>query len=79
MLGVRGAAVVAVRMRNLRVTEAVEEMKHAFNLPVYGVIPLDATVEEFDRKGRSLLELPEDNPDLAAVRATIDTVNASEK
>ena len=59
--------------------EAVEEMKHVFSLPVYGVIPLDSTVEEFDRKGRSLLGLPDDNPDLAAVRATIDAVNASEK
>ena len=56
-----------------------EDLKKVFNLPVYGFIPFDSEVEQFDRRGESLMKLPEGNAALRAVRATIAAVDASER
>ncbi len=56
-----------------------EDLKKVFSLPVYGYVPLDPEVEQFDRRGETLLNLPADNPALEAVRRVIAAVNASEK
>ena len=70
---------MGVVLNRLPNDDAAADMKGVFNLPVYGVIPLDPVVEQFDRKGRSLLELPNDNPAILAVKNVIDTVNSSDK
>lgn len=42
-------------------------------LELWGEIPADGDIETFDREGRSLLELPAQNPALLAVKRMIET------
>lgn len=56
-----------------------EDLKKAFALPVYGFIPFDGEVEQFDRRGETLLNLPEGNGALQAVKRVIAAADASEK
>jgi len=42
------------------------------NCEFWGTIPTDETVQRYDAEGRSLLELPEDNPALVSVRQLLD-------
>lgn len=56
-----------------------EDLKKAFALPVYGFIPFDDEVEQFDRRGETLLNLPEGNGALEAVKRVIAAADASEK
>lgn len=56
-----------------------EDLKKAFALPVYGFIPFDDEVEQFDRRGETLLNLPEGNGALQAVKRVIAAADASEK
>lgn len=54
-----------------------EDLKKAFALPVYGFIPFDDEVEQFDRRGETLLNLPEGNGALQAVKRVIAAADAS--
>lgn len=48
--------------------DALTDLIGKQDLPIGGIIPLDETVIEYDLVGRSLHELPDDSPALAAVR-----------
>ena len=56
---------------------SAEELAEQFKLPIFGVIPYDPVVEEFDREGRSLLELPEESVALKAVRDAVGRINGA--
>lgn len=43
-------------------------------LPVLGVVPYDPTLQEYDAKGKSLLELPDNTVALACVDEVINKV-----
>ena len=55
---------------------SAEELAEQFKLPIFGIIPYDPVVEEFDREGRSLLELPEESVALQAVRGAVRAINS---
>ncbi len=57
---------------------SAEELAEQFKLPIFGIIPYDPMVEEFDRDGRSLLELPDDSIALQEIRKAVEAINASE-
>ncbi len=46
-------------------TEA--ELQALVGLPVLGVVPYDSTLQQFDAQGKTLLDLPDETPALAAV------------
>jgi CO dehydrogenase maturation factor len=52
----------------VRGAEEAERLAERTTLPLLGWLPEDETIRAFDAEGRSLLELPEDTPALAAVR-----------
>ena len=54
---------------------SADELAKEFDLPVFGVIPYDEEVERFDREGKTLLDLPEDNPAIQAVKRAMAEVN----
>ncbi len=59
-------------------TEISSFMKRAeeLSIPVFGTIPYDKTVEEFDHEGRSLLELPAGNPALQEAQKSYEAFTA---
>ena len=52
----------------------MEELGRANNLEILGYIPFDPLISEFDVKGMSLLELPEDSPCLLAAYEIFDGI-----
>jgi CO dehydrogenase maturation factor len=58
-------------------SESNAKLVASFNLPVYGFVPLDDEVENFDRRGASLLKLPSVNPAYRAVMQVIEAINSS--
>ncbi len=54
----------------------LEELQALVGLPVLGIIPYDATVQNFDAEGKPLFDLPDDTPALKAVDKIIDKVFA---
>jgi CO dehydrogenase maturation factor len=77
----RGIMKVALSNDNLHVKKAglilnrfkddgrsEQEVSDKIGIQVFGSIPEDNNLNEYDRAGRSLLELPLDSPSLAAVR-----------
>ncbi len=50
-----------------------QEIKNA-HLEVFGLIPTDSLVADFDARGRSLFELPEDTPAVQAVQPILEDI-----
>ncbi len=46
----------------------LEAFAKDLGLEIFGAVPMDEEVEAYDSEGKSLLELPENNPALEAVR-----------
>ena len=53
---------------------SADELQAAVGLPVLGVVPYDPTLQEYDAKGKSLLELPDNTVALACVNEVINKV-----
>lgn len=53
---------------------SADELQAAVGLPVLGVVPYDPTLQEYDAKGKSLLELPDNTVALACVDEVINKV-----
>lgn len=51
-----------------------KEISDRFGLEVLGCIPEDKTLNEYDRDGKPLLDLPIDSPSLAAVRQILQQI-----
>ena len=47
-------------------------------MDVLGFVPYDKTVETYDLEGKSLFNLPQDNPALIAVATTFEKVKNSD-
>ncbi len=58
---------------------ALKEFAEKEHIHVIGSVPYDKQVEQFDLEGRSLLELPENNPALKAVAKCIETAESTGK
>lgn len=63
-INVKKAGLILNRVRN---DKPEEEITGRIGLEILGQIPEDKTVNNYDRAGRSLMELPEDSPCLIAV------------
>ena len=70
-ISVRNAGLVLNRVRN---DEPLDELVKEVGVPVIGYIPEDGILNKYDREGRSLRELPEDAPSVAAVQKILETI-----
>jgi CO dehydrogenase maturation factor len=59
---------VGLIINRVRGAEEAARLAERTTLPLLGWLPEDETIRAFDAEGRTLLELPEDTPALAAVR-----------
>ncbi|WP_169718010.1 hypothetical protein SPSIL_023970 [Sporomusa silvacetica DSM 10669] len=55
-------------------SKPLKEISDKIGLEILGCIPEDKTVNDYDRAGRSLLELPDDSPCLIAVRRILKQI-----
>ncbi len=53
----------------------LEAFAKDLGLEIFGSIPMDEEVEAYDSEGKSLLELPENNPALEAARKVYKNFN----
>lgn len=68
---VKKAGLILNRVRDDR---PAQEMIDKIGLDVYGCLPEDKTVNEYDRIGKSLMSLPADSPCEAAVRKMLQSI-----
>ena len=54
--------------KKIGVVSKLEAFAKELGLEIFGAVPMDEEVEAYDSEGKSLLELPENNPALVAVR-----------
>jgi len=74
-IAVKRAGLVLNRVRNDHpLTELVQET----GLEIFGSIPEDKMINEFDREGRPLLELPRQSPGVMAVEKLLQTLLSDE-
>lgn len=65
---------VGLVLNRIRGDRPAEEMLEKIGLDVWGCVPDDDTINQYDRDGRPLLELPTDSPCCAAVRQILEQV-----
>jgi len=70
---VKKAGLVLNRVRD---DQPVQELLDKIGVEVFGCIPEDRTLNQYDREGESLLNLPEDAPSYQAVKAILDKILA---
>ncbi len=70
-ISVKHAGLVLNRVRN---DEPLHELVKDVGVPVIGYIPEDGVLNQYDRDGRSLRELPEDAPSVAAVQDILEKI-----
>ena len=68
---VKRAGLILNRVRGDRPSE---EMLEKIGLEVWGSIPEDDTINEYDRSGKPLLEIPADSPCQLAVRKVLEQI-----
>lgn len=54
----------------------LEELQSLVGLPVLGIVPYDQTLQSFDAQGKTLLELSDGTPAVAAVKDIVDKLMA---
>ena len=54
----------------------LEELQKLVGLPVLGIVPYDQTLQNFDAQGKTLLELSDETPAVAAVKKIVDKLMA---
>ena len=54
----------------------LEELQKLVGLPVLGIVPYDQTLQNFDAQGKTLLELSDETPAVAAVKKFVDKLMA---
>jgi len=68
---VKRAGLVLNRVRD---DHPLEELVQQTGLEIFGSIPEDKLLNEFDREGRPLLELPRQSPGVMAVEKLLQTL-----
>lgn len=70
-ISVRKAGLILNRVKNDR---PLRELVEKVGVPVIGQIPEDAVLNQYDREGKSLRELPEDAPSIGAVNTILQQI-----
>lgn len=70
-ISVKKAGLILNRVRG---DQPEKEMVEKTGLEILGWVPEDKTLNDYDREGKSLLELPDDSPCLLAVRQVLENL-----